>query len=110
MGLVQNIFKPISIGTCIVYKSKQYIVRGIMQDRGSEWVLVDFESKGWGWYDAEKAVPDSQQKFEKSDDLKSDRKVSWQFVEREQIVFTDEIVDESFSNIVNEINDELYDR
>lgn len=47
MGLAQNIFKPISIGTCIVYKSKQYIVRGIMQDRGDEWVLVDSESKGW---------------------------------------------------------------
>ncbi len=41
MGLTQNVFKPISINNTIVYKDKQYVVRGIMQDRGSEWILVD---------------------------------------------------------------------
>lgn len=88
------------------------LVLGLLSDelQNESFLLVADEENGWSWYDAEKAVPDSQQKFEKSDDLKSDRKVLWQFVEREQIVFTDEIVDESFSNIVNEINDELYDR
>jgi len=47
MGLTQNVFKPISIGTYIVYKNKQYVVRGIMQDRGSEWILVDYEENSF---------------------------------------------------------------
>lgn len=88
------------------------LVLGLLSDglENAGFLLVADEENGWSWYETEVTEPNSQWKFEKSDDLKSGQQVFWKSVEREQIVFTDEIVDESFSNIVNEINDELYDR
>jgi len=88
------------------------LVLGLLYDKQMDegYLLVADEESGWDWSAAKAYLPNVQQRFEQSYDLECGRKVLWKFVLREQIMFTDEIVDESFSNIVNEINNELYDR